>query len=101
MLLIYKTYKSNNLLSKQKMSSTDAREICKRIVKYVLQGLVLAFAAIVLPKKTPDLEEAFTLAVIAAAVFAILDILAPNSGLGEAARQGAGLGLGFQLVRFP
>lgn len=83
------------------MSSTDTREICKRIVKYVLQGLVVAFAAVILPKRTPDLEEAFTLAVVAAAVFAILDILAPNSGLGEAARQGAGLGLGFQLVRFP
>ena len=83
------------------MSSADTREICKRIVKYVLQGLVLAFAAIVLPKKTPDLEEAFTLAVVAAAVFAILDILAPNSLMGESARVGAGLGIGMQLVRFP
>ena len=83
------------------MSSADTREICKRIVKYVLQGLVLAFSSIIILKRTPDLEEAFTLAVIAAAVFAILDILAPNSGLGDAVRQGAGLGLGFQLVRFP
>lgn len=83
------------------MSSTDTREICKRIVKYILQGLCVAFAAVILPKRTPDLEEAFTLAIVAAAVFAILDILAPNSGLGDAARQGAGLGLGFQLVKFP
>ena len=81
--------------------TVDAREICKRVVKYVLQGLVVAFAAVVLPKRTPDLEEAFTLAIVASAVFAILDILAPNSGLGDAARQGAGLGLGFQLVKFP
>ena len=83
------------------MSSADTREICKRIVKYVLQGLVVSFAAIIIPKKTPDLEEAFTLAVIAAAVFAILDILAPNSLMGESARVGAGLGIGMQLVRFP
>jgi hypothetical protein len=82
------------------MSSADTREICKRIVKYVLQGLVLAFSSIVLLKRTPDLEEAFTLAVIAAAVFAILDILAPNSLMGESARVGAGLGLGLQLVKF-
>ncbi len=79
----------------------DARELCKRVVKYVLQGLVVAFAAIVLPKRKPEYEEALTLAIVAAAVFAILDILAPNSGLGEAVRQGAGLGLGFQLVKFP
>jgi hypothetical protein len=82
------------------MSSADTREICKRIVKYILQGLVISFAAIIIPKRTPDLEEAFTLAVIAAAVFAILDILAPNSLMGESARFGAGLGLGMQLVRF-
>lgn len=82
------------------MSSADTREICKRIVKYILQGLVVSFAAIIIPKRTPDLEEAFTLAVIAAAVFAILDILAPNSFMGESARVGAGLGLGLQLVKF-
>ncbi len=82
------------------MSSADTREICKRIVKYILQGLVVSFAAIIIPKRTPDLEEAFTLAVIAAAVFAILDILAPNSLMGESARVGAGLGLGLQLVKF-
>jgi len=82
------------------MSSADTRENCKRIVKYILQVLVVSFAAIIIPKRTPDLEEAFTLAVIAAAVFAILDILAPNSLMGESARVGAGLGLGLQLVKF-
>lgn len=79
----------------------DTKELCNRVVKYVLEGLVVAFAASVLPKRKPDFEEALVLALVAAATFAILDLFAPGSGLGAAARQGAGLGVGFQLVKFP
>jgi hypothetical protein len=79
----------------------DTKELCNRVVKYVLEGLVVAFAASVLPKRKPDFEEALVLALVASATFAILDLFAPDSGLGTAARQGAGLGLGFQLVKFP
>jgi hypothetical protein len=39
------------------------------------------------------------LALTAAAVFAILDVLAPSVGV--TARQGAGFGLGANLVGFP
>ena len=47
----------------------DAKELCKRVCKYVLEGLVVAFSAIVLPNKKPDLEAAFALALVAAATF--------------------------------
>jgi hypothetical protein len=83
------------------MLTVDTKELCKRVVKYVLEGLVVAFAAVVLPKQKPDLEAAFALALVAAATFAVLDLFAPNSSIATAARQGAGFGLGANLVGFP
>ena len=83
------------------MLNLDTKELCKRVVKYVLEGLVVAFAAVVLPKQKPDLEAAFALALVAAATFAVLDLFAPNSSIASAARQGAGFGLGANLVGFP
>lgn len=83
------------------MLDIDTKELCKRVVKYVLEGLVVAFAAVVLPKQKPDLEAALALALVAAATFAVLDLFAPNSSIANAARQGAGFGLGANLVGFP
>jgi hypothetical protein len=81
------------------MDSIDTRELCKRVVKYILEGLVVGFCALVLPKQKPDFESAFSLALIAAASFAILDLFAPS--IGQSARFGAGAGLGANLVGFP
>jgi len=78
-----------------------AKEVCKRAIKYIIEGFVVAFAALVLPKKKFDLEEALALALVAAATFAVLDLFAPNSQLGQGYRLGAGFGLGAQLVGFP
>jgi hypothetical protein len=83
------------------MLNLDTKTLCNRVIKYVLEGLVVAFAASILPKAKPNFEEALILALVAASTFAVLDLLAPDSGMGTAARQGAGLGLGFQLVKFP
>ena len=77
------------------------KEVCKRAVKYIIEGFVVAFAALVLPKNKFDLEEALALALVAAATFAVLDLFAPNSQLGQGYRMGAGFGLGAQLVGFP
>ena len=74
-------------------------EIVNRIIKYLIEGLVIAAAAILIPKKTLPLDEVATLAVLAAVVFAILDAVSPSVGVST--RQGAGLGLGFSLVGFP
>jgi hypothetical protein len=74
-------------------------EIVNRIIKYLIEGLVIAAAAIFIPKKALPLDEIATLAVLAAVVFAILDAVSPSVGV--TARQGAGFGLGANLVGFP
>jgi hypothetical protein len=83
------------------MNNTYANEVCKRVIKYILEGAVVAFAAIVLPKKTFDLEDALALALVAACTFAVLDLFAPSSKLADASRMGAGFGIGANLVGFP
>ena len=74
-------------------------EIVNRVIKYLIEGLVIAAAAIFIPKRALPLEEVATLAVLAAVVFAILDAVSPSVGV--TARQGAGFGLGANLVGFP
>ena len=74
-------------------------EIVNRVIKYLIEGLVIAAAAILIPKKALPLDEVATLAVLAAVVFAILDAVSPSVGV--TARQGAGFGIGANLVGFP
>jgi ABC-type Co2+ transport system permease subunit len=74
-------------------------EIVNRAIKYLVEGLFVAIAAIFIPKKSLPVEEIMTLAVVAAAVFAILDVVSPS--IGVTARQGAGFGIGANLVGFP
>jgi len=74
-------------------------EIVNRIIKYLIEGLVIAAAAIFIPKRALPLDEVATLAVLAAVVFAVLDAVSPSVGV--TARQGAGFGLGANLVGFP
>jgi hypothetical protein len=75
-------------------------EIVNRVIKYLIEGLVIAAAAIFIPKKGAlPLDEVATLAVLAALTFAILDAVSPSVGV--TARQGAGFGIGANLVGFP
>jgi hypothetical protein len=74
-------------------------EFVNRALKYLLEGLAVAVAAIYIPKKALAMDEVATLALTAAAVFALLDVLAPSVGV--TARQGAGFGIGANLVGFP
>jgi hypothetical protein len=73
-----------------------AHELCKRVVKYILEGLVVAIASMVLPKHKVDIEAVIAIALVAASTFAILDLFSPEVGL--ATRAGAGLGIGANLV---
>ena len=86
------------MLSIEKMGYGFA-EIVNRVIKYLIEGLVIAAAAIFIPKKALPMDEIATLAVVAAVVFAILDAVSPSVGV--TARQGAGFGLGANLVGFP
>lgn len=75
-------------------------EIVKRAIKYIIEGLVVAVAAYAIPKKDKlNVEELVIIGLVAAATFAVLDVFVP--AMGSSARNGAGLGIGFNLVRFP
>ena len=79
--------------------SVDAMEIIKRFFKYVCEGLMVAIAAFVFPRKKMNPDEIIMIAAVASATFAILDMYAPS--IGVTARQGAGFGIGASLVDFP
>ena len=81
------------------MGMIDVTELIKRIIKYLIEGLIVAIAAFAIPKRSLNLEEIALLALTAAATFAILDTYIPSMGVN--ARQGAGLGMGLKLVGFP
>lgn len=77
----------------------DVQEIVRRIIKYLIEGLMVAIAAYAIPKKTMNLEEIALLALVAAATFSILDTYLPS--MGANARTGAGFGIGANIVGFP
>mgnify|MGYP001436323495 CR=1 FL=1 len=77
----------------------DFKLVCKRACKYILEGLIVAVAALVLPQKSLKTNEVVGLAVVAAATFALLDMF--TDGVGDKARLGAGFGIGAGLVGFP
>ena len=74
----------------------DLYEFVKRLIKYVVLGIVIAIVAFSIPKKTLNVEEITFIALSAAASFAILDVFTPS--IGNAARQGAGFGIGAGIV---
>lgn len=80
-------------------SLINVSELIKRIIKYLVQGLMVAIAAYAIPKRSLNIEEIVLLALTAAATFSILDTYVPSMGV--TARSGAGFGIGANLVRFP
>jgi ABC-type Co2+ transport system permease subunit len=77
----------------------NVAELVKRIIKYLVEGLMVAIAAYAIPKRSLNIEEIVLIALTAAATFSILDTYIPSMGV--SARSGAGLGVGFNLVGFP
>jgi hypothetical protein len=77
----------------------DFSEFVKRAIKYIVEGIMVAIAAFVIPKKTLNVEEVVIIALSAAATFAVLDVFVPS--MASSARGGAGFGIGANLVRFP
>lgn len=71
--------------------SVDWRDLFKRALKYILEGLAVAFVAYYLTKGF-NFREIVMLGITAAVVFAILDTFSPTISLG--ARLGAGFGVG-------
>lgn len=84
----------------------NLKQMCKRVIKYILSGLVVAFAALVLPQKSMAIEDVVGLALVAAATFAVLELLVTDDDkfgvnkIAETAKMGAGFGIGANLVGF-
>lgn len=74
----------------------DGKEIAVRILKYLLEGVVVGVAALLVPKRKISTEEVLTIALASAACFSILDLFAPS--ISHSARSGAGLSVGAGLV---
>lgn len=66
------------------------------VVKYVLEGVAVAVAAYYFTRKRTNPQEVLMLGLVAAATLLVLDTFAPAVAGG--ARQGAGFGLGYNLV---
>jgi len=77
----------------------DISELISRIIKYLVEGFMVALAAYAIPKQSLNLEEIAMIALIAAATFSILDTYIPSMGV--SARTGAGFGIGANIVGFP
>ena len=77
----------------------NLQEILKRLIKYLVEGLIVAVACVAIPQKSLKIDEIVMLGLVAAATFSILDTFIPT--MGESARQGAGLGIGFGISGFP
>jgi len=63
----------------------DLGELVRRVVKYVVEGLMVAVAAYAIPKRSLHLDEVMLIALTMAV----------------SARSGAGFGMGANLVGFP
>ncbi len=74
-------------------------ELVKRAIKYLVEGLMVAIVAFVIPQKPLKYDEIAIIALMAAATFSILDTFVPT--MGASARTGAGFGIGANLVGFP
>jgi|TARA_B100000902_G_C26895390_1_gene709486 ABC-type Co2+ transport system permease subunit len=81
------------------LQSFDFGELVKRAVKYIIEGIMVAIAAYVIPKKALNVDEIALISLSAAAIFSILDTYIPSMGV--TARSGAGFGIGANLVKFP
>jgi hypothetical protein len=86
-------------MNQQSKNGFQIAEVLKRIVKYLLEGVAIGIAAMIIPRVRGIIlpwDTVLILALTAAAVFAILDLWSPS--VGSSARSGTGIGLGLQLV---
>ena len=56
----------------------NSQEIIKRVIKYIIEGLMVAIACYSIPKQNLQLEEIGLIALIASLTFSILDTYIPT-----------------------
>ena len=74
----------------------NINELIKRVIKYLVQGLMVAIVAFAIPKRSLNMDEIAIIALTAAATFSILDTYLPS--MASPARFGAGFSIGSKLV---
>ena len=67
----------------------DVAEIIKRVIKYLVEGVMVAIAAYAIPKRSMNFDEIIFIALTAAATFSILDMYVPS--IAVTTRSGAGV----------
>jgi hypothetical protein len=77
----------------------DMNELIKRVIKYLIEGLMVAIAAFAIPKRSLNIEELISISLTASCTFAILDTYLPSVSVST--KQGLGLGLGLRLSQIP
>jgi ABC-type Co2+ transport system permease subunit len=75
---------------------STVNDFLKLAIKYLIEGLVVAAVAYIIPRKELDLEEISVIALMAAATFAILDVFIPAAA--TSSRQGIGFAVGTGLT---
>lgn len=76
------------------MTAFDFSELIKRAIKYIIEGIIVALAAYVIPKKSLNVEEVIVIALTAAATFSVLDVFIPSMGVMSRNSAAAGIGMG-------
>ncbi len=78
------------------MQKTVSNLNVQNLVKYILEGIVIAIVAYVIPNRRTKFNEVAVISLVAALSLFILDLFANDVGKGT--RLGAGLGIGARIV---
>ena len=76
----------------------DFSEAVKRLIRYLLEGIVVGIAVQLIAHKKINLSEIMLIGVTASAVLSLCDSFSPTVAFGV--RQGAGMGLGLNAVGY-
>ena len=68
------------------------------IVKYLIEGIAVAIAAYVLPKRNTQMQEILIIGLMASLTFIILDTFTDDN-IAKSARFGTGFGIGSNLIK--
>jgi cysteine-rich repeat protein len=74
--------------------------LLRKVLKYLVEGLAIAFVAFYLPRRKLKLSEILAISLTAATTLLILDTFT-ESNISDGTRFGAGFGIGANLVGFP
>lgn len=84
------------------VANVDWRDVVTRVIKYLIEGVVVmavSYSLLSNKGKRAGLNEVLMLGLVAAACFAVLDLLSPSYG--SSARSALGMSVGFNLGGFP